>query len=703
MNSEMFPKTPITPISPEQKLSAVNEEEFEEEETLPLQPQLPIFKYTHRKSNSEVNIPNKKLKKSIRQTCSKDELDILKKENIEASFEGYINNEDPCKSNNENEKLTEKEPERNPIRYDSIRYSYSKAKSNGDFIIGNRRKSFLNQKSTNSNNLCKKHSQNRLSVNRSSINFQDIQNIKDLTNITRSFYVNNRKVSNSETTNNEQGNEAYYIKRLNNEDESSTNQKDNDSKFGTFGGSNKAAPNKLFYVTRKLSDVSLKHQRNESTSSNLSLPLMNNNGQKYKYDKINISPNLMSKESPSLNSKNSPLLNSKSPLLYKNSPAIRSSLSSQSFNANKEDFEIKNKDILTVPSIENNRKLSVTSIHEEDNLNLLASNIEKDKNMEKMMDNLKAMKSNINGNTQEKETKEGSTVFRPSWARNSSKHNSYSNTVSNEEKKEHEQNNVNNTIPQETQRQGDLVFTKRNSSLTRFSVVSARTRNSCGGNVSMNSKYYRYSVARNRQTYNNATGRVPIPSHHTKITVPHFNPNSMPQTSRKESIESNSSQSTLLMEGSTETNRIESMIITDNNNNNNNNKGFLFRDIRDNNKSHNVSNIKSEIEDIREETKEDSIEEYPFNYEENNNIPISSSMPVNMSSILQDSIENDNQKSMQNTLPSKFRKTNIKPEEVNKVNINNIPFLYNKEQANWESNMHTMTLYDEENPKPKKE
>jgi len=131
-------------------------------------------------------------------------------------------------------------------------------------------------------------------------------------------------------------------------------------------------------------------------------------------------------------------------LLYKNSPAVRSSLSSQSFNANEEDFEIKNKDVLTVPSIENNRKLSVTSIHEEDNLKLLASNIEKDKNMDKMMDNLKTMKSSISGHKQEKETKEESTAFRPSWARNSSKHNSYSNSVSNEEKKEHENGEVKN-------------------------------------------------------------------------------------------------------------------------------------------------------------------------------------------------------------------------------------------------------------------
>jgi len=762
MNSEAFPNTPITPISPEQKVSELlvkdeeikeddkedEEKAFEEQETLILQSEPPKFIYEHRKSNSEIMVPAKKAKSSMRHTCSKDKLESLKNENIEPSLEGYASY-----SNVEGQESQE-ETESNPIRNDSIRYSHCHTLNNNE----SRRKTLLNQKIKTSINLHKKISQNRLSLNRSSINFQDIQNVKDLSNVTNSFNVNNRNLNSS---NNENGKNDYYIKQLKVEDTNNNDMMediDNQSKFGTFGGSNNAATIKLYRNTRKLSDVTSNHQRSSSLESYHSLPVMNNNSPNYRYDKIIISPSLMAKKSPNIISKNSPSLISrnspnliamsspssiakKSPsLINKNSPENKSSLSNQSYNANDKELENGNNGKLSVPTVidENNdnkldmssmdernrRKSNVSCIHEEDNLGLLTSDIEKDKSIEKMMDSLEAIKSNIDGkNKEDEENKEENNTIKPSWAKNNN-HSSLSsiNTQdTKDEKNEKEkdddaENHIYVASPERKQYQSGIVFSKRNSSLTRFSVAGARSRNSVAPEVGIKSKYYRYSVARNLNTYSNSTGRVPIPSHHTKLTIPHFNPSNAP---KKPIINDNIENNSMLIEDLSNTNKIDSMIYS----NGNTNKSFLFRDIRDN-KNHKISNIKSEIEDIEEETSEDLIDEpeLNFSFKSKDSFPLSKSMPSNMSNIMQeatleddihsnmknslslfrtkkDNNNNNNNINMHNTLPSSFR---TDKREYNKVNVNNIPFIYNKDQAQWETNMHTMSLYDEENPKPKK-
>jgi len=761
MNADVFPNSPITPISPPDKkftqlkgktenkteekpnkqnkpnnsilesqnksldkpISVVKEKTEEKRnntnnsdaikkfESLAL-PKLPLSKLGHKKSNSEViKIPIDKEKNQIRRTYSKDNLEALKNLNVEASFKGISNDED-------------QDMESNPTRHDSIRYS----KTHTLFYDENsncKRKSFLNNKNNNSNHLRKKQTQNKLSSNRSSINIQDIQDIKDLT---KTFYVSNKNFSTTKATNNETGKDSYYIKRLNNEIE------------------DKSAAIKMYRNTRKLSDVTSKHQRTSSMASNCSLPIMNNNNN-FKYDKITISPNLMSKSlSPSLMSKTIPksqspnlmskslspslmsktITKSQSPnlmskslspnlmsktipksqspnlmsktipksqspnlkslnmspslmsktmspsLMSKTIPNVKSSLSNQSFNADDIDFE-------------NKRKISVTSIREENSLKLMTNDIEKDKNIEKVMDSLEAIKKTRNKGKDK--MKEENPHFKPSWAKNSSKHNSVASNNSREEKDEYKipelskkpevnknelENNFYVASPQKKQYQSGLVFTKRNSSLTRFSVMGPRTRHSVAqpNDISIKNKYYRYSVTRNLNTYNNS-GNLPIPSHHTKLTIPHFNPSTQlqySQVNRKDSVDSTTSQETLMMEGSANTSRIDSMAFA------NTSKSFLFRDTRDS-KNRNISNI---ISDIKEE--ENIIEEPPIDF-----------------SFIH------NSKSLNDISQQILQPADKKAEIVSKINVTEIPFLYNKEQANWETSMHTMSLYDDDdNSKPKK-
>ncbi|OUM68809.1 hypothetical protein PIROE2DRAFT_3328 [Piromyces sp. E2] len=758
MNSEMFPNTPVTPISPEDKpgtstnnklevISENKEEEIDLEqelrerelrekelkekelkekelrekelrekelrenkmkekerkkfESLAL-PKLPPVYYGHKKSNSEVvKLPLNKLKEknNMRHSYSKDNLEVLKKQDVEASFEIISNNEYKKDS----------EVERNPVRHDSIRYSNSHTINNKDAHTS-KRKSFLNQKNNNSHNLRKKQSGNRLSVNRSSINFQDMQNVKD---VTKSFYVNNKNFKTKKTTD-DTGNDVYYIKRLNNNEEETNN----------------AAAIKLYRNTRKLSDVS-KRQRSDSNSSNRSLPIMNKSDRPYKYDKITVSPKLLVKTTV---------------------PVNKSTLSNQSFNADEADFD------------RSKVLLSAFPQEEEDSLNLMTSNIERDKSIEKMMDSLEAMKNSING---EKGTnKEG--IFRPSWAKTNSRHNSSSSNIASqrestkktpklEESKMRTPNLGENKIrtprlderksktpnlgekkspedsyyvasPQRKQYQsGGLVFSKRNSSLTRFSVVSARTRHSVAqaSDVAVKSKFYRYSVNRNMNTYNNPNS-LPIPSHHTKLTIPHFNPNIIPiqtpqhtpqhtpqqtpqltphlaphlSNNRKDSIDSVGSQETLTMEGSYNTNIVDSSVCD------NNTKSFLFRDTRESKyQNHNVSNI---INEIPEEEEEDRMIEDPpleFNFTNKNKNEYNKNEYNNNSSNTNNINFNKNKSNhiSYNQNSNTFTNSNEKKSEiVSKINVTEIPFLYNKEQADWESNMHSMSLYDDQNPKPKK-
>ncbi|ORX78931.1 hypothetical protein BCR32DRAFT_294753 [Anaeromyces robustus] len=682
MNSEMFPTTPITPMEeiPEDKENLkekeiINKKEQKEIkeciekknlveikeikvtknkytiENIPL-PEIPVARYSHKKSNSDYRIPENKSKSHLRRTYSKDKLEILKRENIEASYNKISNSKD---EEEEKEEEEEYDNERNPDRNDSICYSNSHSLNNSGQCdtFGNRRnKSYLNQKNNNSNNLHKRNSQHRISSNRSSINLQDIENIKD---ITKSFYNTNKKKT-SRTNNKETGKDVYYIKRLDN---------DIDEK------SDKANAIRMYRNTRKLSDVTTKHRRTYSTSSNHSLPDINNSG--FKYDKVNISPNLTSKTiSPYLRSKNlSPSLMSKSPYLRsKNIPAVKSSLCNQSFNADEANFE-------------KVRKLSEISTHE-DSLDLMTSEIEKDKSMEKMMNNLEAIKCNINGEKQK--IKEENSI-KPSWAKNSSSNSSNSsNSSTTSEEEEKKEINI-PSKPQRPKCDTTLVFTKRNSSLTRFSVVSARTRNSVAQSpdLSMKSKYYRYSLARNINTYNNV-GNLPVPSHHTKLCIPHFNPNSNIQHFRKNSIDSTCSQDTLMMDGCINTSRVESSMIYStsftnaypNNYSNsfsnsfsNPNRSFLFRDSKNNNNNYNINNNK--FTSIINEIKEEPIEEPSFDF---------------------------NKKTENKTIPTTEKKSEI----VSKIsNVTDIPFLHNnKDQEKWETKMHTMSLYDEDNPKPRK-
>ncbi|ORX50401.1 hypothetical protein BCR36DRAFT_352650 [Piromyces finnis] len=705
MNSELFPKTPITPITPENKLDVINEgKEEEEEKKLNIEkekldkelkdrkkfeslalPKLPPNNYGHKKSKSEViKLPIDKIKErsQIRRTYSKDNLDNLKDQDVEASYEILSNN----KFTNDNE------VERNPVRHDSIRYSNSHSVNLQD-NFGNKRKSFLNHKNNNSNYLRKKQSGNRLSVNRSSINFQDINNVKDLT---KPFYVKNKNFETTKATD-EKGKDVYFIRRLNN----INNEEETDNSSSI----------KLYRNTRKLSDVTSKRQRSDSTSSNFSnrsLPVMNNNKRPVQYDKFTLSPNLMKSSVP----------------------VNKSSLSRQSLSADDEDFETGKVLLSALP-------------HEEDTLNLMTCDIERDKNIEKMMNNLEAIKNSISG---EKEKSKEEGHFKPSWAKNSSsKHNSLSSNdlkTSNSEDKRtpnlennktpivdnkktpnledkktpimdnkgtpnlgtmktpkmmeeniSTENNYYVASPQRRQYQsGGLIFSKRNSSLTRFSVVSARTRHSVAqpSDVALKSKYYRYSVARNMNTYNNQNN-MPIPSHHTKLCIPHFDPNSLshqqpPQatqsTNRKDSIDSLGSQETLTMEGSLYNNRVDSSIYS-----NDNSRSFLFRDTRDS-KVHNISNIISEIKEEEDEYIEEPPLEFDFKNENKSNDRINYQNQNNISFI---QAKNNNSSENEN-----------KAEIVSKINVSEIPFLYNKEQANWETNMHTMSLYNDQNPKPKK-
>ena len=719
MNSEMFPNTPITPLTPDNRLDAINESQEEEEkeekkvsdnvindemnnemndkelkdrkkfESLAL-PKLPPVNYGHKKSKSEVvKLPiNKIIEKSkMRRTYSKDNLEALKYQDVEATYE-VISNNDVKKDTNEVEK--------NPVRQDSIRYSNCHSINLKDGLA-NKRKSFLNQKNNNSNHLRKKQSNNRLSVNRSSINFQDMQNVKD---VTKSFYVNNKNFKTTKTTNNS-GSDVYYIKCVNNEEE-----KDN-------------ASIKLYRNTRKLSDSSSKRQRSDSTSSNTSnhsLPIMNNS-----------SPLLRDKKSIA------------SPKHKSSVPINKSSLSNQSFNADDLSFESSKVLLSAFPHEE-----------EEDTLNLMTSNIEKDKSIEKMMNSLEEIKNSING---EKKFTKGH-LSKPSWAKSSSKHSSYSSKhnscVSQEEnkrktprleesriktpnleerraktpkmeEKKSPEDNYYVASPQRRQYQsGGLVFSKRNSSLTRFSVVSARTRHSVAHSpdVAVKSKFYRYSVARNMNTYNNPNS-LPIPSHHTKLCIPHFNPGIMNQqpiqtptqltpqlASRKDSIDSVGSQETLTMEGSNNTNRIDSLIYS---NNNNTSRSFLFRDVRESKNNQNISNIISDIQENDEESVEEPPLEFNFNNKHeyndnsfNNNINNNNKHEYNDNSF-NNNINNNNNISFNQIQNNELSNSSDKKAEiVSKINVSEIPFIYNKEQASWETNMHTMSLYDDQNPKPKK-
>jgi len=649
MNPEEFPNTPVTPITPdlpEQNISIVqnvnevnevnkdineeinkeiNEEANEEtnmgvnKDDIPLPPELSKFKYSHRKSNSEVNVPTGKLNTLVRRTNSKDKLDILKKEYDKPYFEGNTNMEYSLKNDgyDENE-LEEEEIESNPARQDSMSYSKAHILNNGD-----RNKSFLNQKNSKSNNLHKKTSQNRLSLNRSSINFQDAQNVNDLSNPPTSFSNDNKSVTNTGTINDEKGKDIYYIQHLNREDESNLVQEQDNNIAGTFN---------------------------------------------------------------------------------------------RDSNVNDNELNNENNEKLNVPSDDENKK-------------------------EKVKNNIEVMKFDVHSRdceTKEETKKEEGNVLMTNRTKVNNQHNTYHD----EEKKGNEQENPDHNIyvasPGRVKYQSAVIYSKRNSSLTKFSLGNPRTGNVAGTNVSTKSKYYRYSMARNIQTYHNVADKGPVPSHHTKLTIPHFNPNIIPEQPEqtqeqqiyKESLESDSSQSTLLMEGTTETNKVKTIFNNSNNNNNenynNNNNNdnnyndndnsndynmknsFLFRNNGENNKSHNISNIKSEIEHIEEETNEFPNEftndESHFNIKSIDSYPISvsNSVPINMSSVLYDSVENDYHRNKQNNLQNKFKNSKNQPEIIKTINSSTIPFIFSKEHSDWDTNMHTMSLYDEDNPKPKK-
>jgi len=428
----------------------------------------------------------------------------------------------------------------NPVRKDSMRYSYSHALNNysNDESTNNKRKSFLNQKRNTSNGLRKKISQNRLSQNRSSINFTDYQNIQEL-----SKYLNN-------------------------------------------------------------------------TNKNLtSIEESNNNNNSNGLEKINVN-----EEKPA-----------GSPEKKLDSPG-----------------------------------------HEEDLLGLMTSNIEKDKTLERMMDKLEAMKNKINDESKPQSKDPSHFCSSPNWAKRNVKTNSYpSNNESNSRSSlssystshsSQEDKRINNDdfMAKRKQYHSVVLPSNRNSSLSSFSNMSPRNHHTSIQPNAMKSKYFRYSVARNINTYNNP-GSIPVPSHRTKLTVPHFDPQQQLNKGNYYSMNINMNM-----------NMTEGAIYEESNNNNNNRisspRGFYFRDINEKTKNGRISNIVSDIKD------EDRSSDSDYDYRRS-------------------------QSNLQ-----QFQFTN-KMDDVDRMNrpVHPVPPVpYNKEQEQWKLNMHTVTLYDEENPKPKK-
>jgi len=383
--------------------------------------------------------------------------------------------------------------------------------------------------------------------------------------------------------------------------------------------------------------------------------------------------------------------------------------------------------------------------HEEDSLKLMTSDIEKDKNMERMMNNIKEIKNSISGDSNQ-QVKDISH-FRPSWAKHNSKTNLFSsddsnNSINSQEEKKNSDNLENDELniirPKRKQYHSGILFSKRNSSLTRFSVMSARTRHASVQQtdlVAMKSKYYRYSIARNMNTYNNS-GNIPVPFHHTKLTIPQFNPQQQQPVRKSPQLQQQVLRSPQFGSPQFGSPQIRNSQLRNSQFRNSQLRNSQLRNSQLRNSQLRSPQLRSpqlrspqlrspqlrtpqlrspqlrslqyrspQLQELIRKSLNSTISEETILEESENSVksPKFLFRDVRISNIISDIKEEEEIKELE----SKYNKSpGVTQQSLDKSEFNNANYikkpLSEKEQEEWKINMHTVSLYDDENPKPKK-